>query len=165
MLKYIFCFLISFQLFSQVNIISSCSDNEVGVSINIYTTDQFIWGNYPEGLISWNITDSQDSIIVTNSNPYAPYFLYESDEICLNQGESYSFNTFDLDGDGSHDLSEVSEPFDDFGMDGIKDSLEIELGQNYLNDNYFYEKGFIHYEPHVKTQRTKNVNKGEKFGR
>ena len=100
MLKYIFCFLISFQLFSQVNIISSCSDNEVGVSINIYTTDQFIWGNYPEGLISWNITDSQDSIIVTNSNPYAPYFLYESDEICLNQGESYLFNTFDLDGDG-----------------------------------------------------------------
>ena len=65
-----------------------------------YTTDQFIWGNYPEGLISWNITDSQDSIIVTNSNPYAPYFLYESDEICLNQGESYLFNTFDLDGDG-----------------------------------------------------------------
>jgi|TARA_Y100000114_G_C11760912_1_gene329657 hypothetical protein len=36
---------------------------------------------------------------------------------------------------------------------------------NYLNDNYFHEKGFIHYEPHVKTQRTKNVNKGEKFGR
>ncbi|MAJ97741.1 MAG: PKD domain-containing protein [Flavobacteriales bacterium TMED288] len=100
MLRYIFCFLISLQLFSQVNIISSCSDNEVGVSINVYTTDQFIWGNYPEGLISWNITDSQDSIIVTNSNPYAPYFLYESDEICLNQGESYSFNTFDLDGDG-----------------------------------------------------------------
>ena len=36
----------------------------------------------------------------------------------------------------------------------------------YLNDNWFYEYGFVKfYEPHIKTQRTKNVGKGEKFGR
>ena len=35
----------------------------------------------------------------------------------------------------------------------------------FLNDKWFYEYGFVKYEPHIKTQRTKNVKKGEKFGR
>ena len=34
-------------------------------------------------------------------------------------------DAFDLDGDGSHDLSEVSEPFDDFGVDQLEGTNDL----------------------------------------
>ena len=57
-------------------------------------------------------------------------------------------DAFDLDGDGSHDLSEVSEPFDDFGVDQLEGTND--LGEkNGKWDGY----SMINCEPIVRTDQ------------
>ena len=57
-------------------------------------------------------------------------------------------DAFDLDGDGEHDLSEVSEPFDDFGVDQLEGTND--LGEkNGKWDGY----SMINCEPVVRTDQ------------
>ena len=55
-------------------------------------------------------------------------------------------DSFDMDGDGLIDTAEVSEPFDDFGQDGVDGTFDIGEGNGYW-DGY----SMINCEPVVRT--------------
>ena len=55
-------------------------------------------------------------------------------------------DSFDLDGDGLIDTAEVSEPFLDYGQDGIEGTFDVGEGNGYW-DGY----SMINCEPVVRT--------------
>ena len=76
---------------------TSCESGEVGVFVSLQYTDV----NIPAGEVSWDIQDSDGNILEDfNYLPIASNFIFTSDEICLPEGEIYTFNTYDSGGDG-----------------------------------------------------------------
>ena len=76
---------------------TTCESGEVGVFVSMQYTDV----NIPAGEVSWDIQDSNgDTLQDFDYLPIGSNFLYESDEICLPEGEIYTFNTYDTGGDG-----------------------------------------------------------------
>ncbi|MAP66197.1 MAG: hypothetical protein CMF80_00675 [Candidatus Marinimicrobia bacterium] len=106
--------------------------NDIGDSIGDPNNDNYSIDLNPSGTESNNIFDQGEK---TENNlvwDVGEWFIDDGGDGLFSFDEA-NYNPYGTEGNGVYDLG---EPFDDFGMDGIKDSLEIELGQNYLNDNY-----------------------------
>ena len=106
--------------------------NQIGNSVGDLNNDNFTIDLNPLGTEGNNIFDQGEK---TENN-----FVWDVGEWFIDNGgdslfsiDEENYNPYGTEGNGIYDLG---EPFEDFGMDGIKDSLEIELGQNHLNDNY-----------------------------
>lgn len=80
-----------FSPFTQAQ--TSCADGEVGVIVSVHTVGA-------GSQVSWNIADLDGLIYDTNPFTYASNFTYVSQEICLPEGETYVFNSFDAGGNG-----------------------------------------------------------------
>lgn len=89
--KIILCLPILNPVFGQTQ--SNCSDGQVGVIVVVNTV-------FPGTEVSWDIQNSDGDIMATNPFIYAANFTYYSDEICLPEGEAYTFNSYDSGGDG-----------------------------------------------------------------
>ena len=79
----------------QAQEVTSCSAGEVGVVVSLASTQDF-----PTGQVTWDIQDAEGNIFATNPFPLSPNFTYDFPEVCLQAGETYSFNTYDSQGDG-----------------------------------------------------------------
>ena len=76
---------------------TTCESGEVGVFVSMEYTDV----NIPAGQVSWDIQDVDGNVLEDlDYLPIASNFIYTSDEICLPEGEIYTFNTYDSAGDG-----------------------------------------------------------------
>lgn len=76
---------------------TSCSSGELGVFVSVLYTQL----NFPAGEVSWDIQDNEGEVLADfNYLPIAANVTYTSEEICLPQGETYTFNTYDSGGDG-----------------------------------------------------------------
>ena len=75
--------------------VTSCADGEVGVVVSLSFTQVV-----PAGQVTWDIQDADGVIYATNPFTYAANFVYNSTEVCLQQGETYTFNAFDSGNDG-----------------------------------------------------------------
>lgn len=89
-IKVLFAFL-AFSQFTQAQ--TACSDGEVGIIVTVHTVNS-------GSQVSWNVSDLDDIIYATNPFTYASNFTYVSEEICLPEGETYVFNSFDAGGNG-----------------------------------------------------------------
>ena len=50
----------------------------------------------------------------------------DDDPTTLDMGQgNQNHDAFDIDGDGLIDTSEISEPFDDFGQDGLEGTFDL----------------------------------------
>ena len=94
-LRIIFVVLVSCSSFAQE--FTTCESGEVGVFVSMEYTDV----NVPAGQVSWDIQDGDGNVLEDlDYLPIASNFIYTSDEICLPEGEIYTFNTYDSGGDG-----------------------------------------------------------------
>ena len=94
-LRIVFVVLVSCSSFAQE--FTTCESGEVGVYVSMEYTDV----NVPAGQVSWDIQDGDGNVLEDlDYLPIASNFIYTSDEICLPEGEIYTFNTYDLGGDG-----------------------------------------------------------------
>jgi gliding motility-associated-like protein len=85
-------FLLTLNLGAQNS--SSCQDSEVGVIVSLLYTQ------FGPNEVSWDIQDVEGVILAQSPFAYAANFLYESDEVCLPEGELYLFNAYDTGGNG-----------------------------------------------------------------
>ena len=85
-------FLLTLNLRAQNS--SSCQDSEVGVIVSLLYTQ------FGPNEVSWDIQDVEGVILAQSPFAYAANFLYESDEVCLPEGELYLFNAHDTGGNG-----------------------------------------------------------------
>ena len=74
--------------------VTSCADGEVGVVVSLSFTQVV-----PAGQVTWDIQDADGVIYATNPFTYAANFVYNSTEVCLQQGETYTFNAYDSGND------------------------------------------------------------------
>lgn len=74
---------------------TSCADGEVGVVVSLSFTQVM-----PVGEVTWDIQDADGNILGTNPFTYAANFVYTSDEVCVPEGGTYTFNANDAGGDG-----------------------------------------------------------------
>lgn len=74
---------------------TNCSDGELGVVVSLYFTQ-----NGPAGEVTWDIQDGEGNVLANNPFAYVANFEYTSSEVCLQQGETYVFNTYDAGEDG-----------------------------------------------------------------
>ena len=94
-LRFICVVLVSCSSFAQE--FTTCESGEVGVFVSMEYTDV----NVPAGQVSWDIQDGDGNVLEDlDYLPIASNFIYTSDEICLPEGEIYTFNTYDSGGDG-----------------------------------------------------------------
>ena len=94
-LRFICIFFISCSSFAQE--FTTCESGEVGVFVSLQYTDV----NIPAGEVSWDIQDGDGNILEDlDYLPIASNIIYSSNEICLPEGEIYTFNTYDSGGDG-----------------------------------------------------------------
>tara|TARA_B100001093_G_C26860465_1_gene1029920 strand:+ start:12745 stop:16266 length:3522 start_codon:yes stop_codon:yes gene_type:complete len=90
------CVVVLMSCSSLAQEFSSCESGEVGVFVSMQYTELFSTGE-----VSWDIQDSNgDTLEDFEYSMIGANFLYESDEICLPEGEIYTFNTYDAGGDG-----------------------------------------------------------------
>jgi gliding motility-associated-like protein len=75
-------------------ITTSCQEGEVGVVVSLLYTQT------GPNQVSWDIQDNNGVVLGQSPFAYAANFLYVSDEICLPEGESYTFNAYDAGGNG-----------------------------------------------------------------
>jgi hypothetical protein len=83
----------AFTVFAQDG--TTCSDGEVGVVVSLSFTQVV-----PAGQVTWDIQDAAGTIYATNPFTYAANFVYNSTEVCLLEGETYTFNAYDSGNDG-----------------------------------------------------------------
>ena len=74
---------------------TSCAEGEVGVVVSLSFTQAI-----PLGEVTWDIQDADGNIYATNPFTYAANFIYTSDEVCLPEGGTYTYNAYDSGGDG-----------------------------------------------------------------
>ena len=79
----------------QAQSTTSCAEGEVGVVVSLSFTQVF-----PVGEVTWDIQDADGNIYGTNPFTYAANFVYTSDEVCVPEGGTYTFNANDAGGDG-----------------------------------------------------------------
>lgn len=72
-----------------------CSDGEVGVVVSLSFTQVV-----PVGQVTWDIQDAGGNVYATNPFTYAANFVYNSTEVCLQEGGTYTFNAYDSGNDG-----------------------------------------------------------------
>ena len=77
---------------------TTCESGEVGVFVSMQYTDL----NFPVGEVSWDIQDVDGNVLADlDYLPIASNIIYPyPEEICLPEGEIYTFNTYDSGGDG-----------------------------------------------------------------
>jgi len=79
----------------QAQSATSCDEGEVGVVVSLSFTQVV-----PVGEVTWDIQDADGNIYGTNPFTYAANFVYTSDEVCVPEGGTYTFNANDAGGDG-----------------------------------------------------------------
>ena len=93
---FILFYCVVFGAFSSIaQEVTTCSDGEVGVVVSLSFTQVF-----PAGQVTWDIQDADGNVYATNPFTYAANFVYNSTEVCLQQGETYTFNAYDSGNDG-----------------------------------------------------------------
>lgn len=75
--------------------VTSCAAGEVGVVVSLSFTQVV-----PVGQVTWDIQDADGNVYATNPFTYAANFVYTSTEVCLQEGETYTFNAYDSGNDG-----------------------------------------------------------------
>ena len=91
------CVVVLMSCSSLAQEFTTCESGEVGVFVSMQYTDL----NFPNGQVSWDIQDVDGNILADLEYlPIASNILWTSDEICLPEGEIYTFNTYDTGGDG-----------------------------------------------------------------
>ena len=75
--------------------VTSCSPGEIGVVVSLSFAQVF-----PIGQVTWDIQDVDGNVLATNPFTYAANFVYNSTEVCLQEGGTYTFNAYDSGNDG-----------------------------------------------------------------
>lgn len=77
------------------NTTTSCADGEVGVFVSFEFTEVMAVNEN-----EWNIQDADGNILATSSPNLAANFIHTSEEVCLPEGETFTFNATDSGSDG-----------------------------------------------------------------
>ena len=74
---------------------TTCADGELGVVVSLYFTQVF-----PAGQVNWDLQDAENNVLASNTFLLSANFEHTSTEVCLQQGETYTFNAYDSNNDG-----------------------------------------------------------------
>lgn len=77
------------------NTTTSCADGEVGVFVSFEFTEVMALNEN-----EWNIQDADGNILATSSPNLAANFVHTSQEVCLAEGTTFTFNATDSGSDG-----------------------------------------------------------------